>query len=317
MESPYAEMCEAIRKGDYATLNNILKQTGGDVDFGRVVEPRTGLTLWGKVHGKPVRFWEGISSQRIVKYFIDVWKVNPNTPIRTKKGRTDISWCQALHESLKYEDNLTARVLLNHPSVDVNIKANVFYDIVPVQFLTGEPKCRISIFQWAQSEWHSLEEPLVYIMSACSTIDKNDVRDFIAWLDGNLTFFNSKRTTWAQELSNICRAYLETPRRISHQLSMRLLIKENLAANLFALIIFLMEELITTRVLVPIPRVGKQPKLFSVLETNAVRFFKICQRIPMELQQLICNRAYDLGEDIIPTSLSEPAFYEAAHNFKD
>ena len=43
-------------------------------------------------------------------------------------------------------------------------------------------------------------------------------------------------------------------------------------------------------------------------EENAIRFFKIAKRLPMDLQMLLCNRTYNSTKDYLPRTVTEGSF---------
>ena len=67
-------------------------------------------------------------------------------------------------------------------------------------------------------------------------------------------------------------------------------------SDLFALVIFLCDELVQVRAE---PSVGSSP---------FARFFQIALCLPMELQMALCNRVFGAGKDHVLTKHSEPAF---------
>jgi len=71
-------------------------------------------------------------------------------------------------------------------------------------------------------------------------------------------------------------------------------IRDPFIGDLFALVIFLCEDLLT-------PRVESSTH-------KAARFFQIAQALPMELQMVVCNRVFGSGKNSVLTKHSEPAF---------
>ena len=75
-------------------------------------------------------------------------------------------------------------------------------------------------------------------------------------------------------------------------------LRDPFISDLFSLVIFLCDELLT---------VSTEPSL-SIFKERAVRFFKIAQCLPMELEMVLCNRAFGAGKNSVLTQHSEPAF---------
>ena len=73
-------------------------------------------------------------------------------------------------------------------------------------------------------------------------------------------------------------------------------IRDSFISDLFALVIFLCDDLLT---------MSAEP---TVTDKKATRFFQIVHHLPMELQMVICNRVFGAGKGIVLTKHSEPAF---------
>ena len=73
-------------------------------------------------------------------------------------------------------------------------------------------------------------------------------------------------------------------------------------SDLFALVIFLCEDLLVFR------GEATTPSSLSTIPHKAVRFFQIVQCLPMELQMVLCNHVFGAGKDHVLTKHSEPAF---------
>jgi len=71
------------------------------------------------------------------------------------------------------------------------------------------------------------------------------------------------------------------------------------AAEMFALAVFVSDELLQVNDLTPTP---------------ALRFFKIITQLPLELQMVLCYRLVGSGKDIISGKDSEEAFKSLAES---
>ena len=87
------------------------------------------------------------------------------------------------------------------------------------------------------------------------------------------------------------------PATTSQQLRELPELRDSFISDLFALVVFLCDDLL-------IPSAASTSAAFH----KAARFFQITKRLPMELQMMICNRAFGVGKDIVLTKHSEPAF---------
>jgi len=103
-------------------------------------------------------------------------------------------------------------------------------------------------------------------------------------------------------IADLIDAYEQNPRAVRLQLRRGAgLIPKDVAA-VFALVVFLCEGLLKLK--------RRTPQ-----KGNLARFFSILQRLPMELQMLTCNRAFESMKDSVLTKVSEPSFKKLAKVF--
>jgi len=77
-------------------------------------------------------------------------------------------------------------------------------------------------------------------------------------------------------------------------------IRDSFISDLFSLVIFLCDDLVSVRA---------ESSTTSTSTTKKIaRFFKISQSLPMELQMVLCHRVFGAGKNIVLTKHSEPAF---------
>lgn len=77
------------------------------------------------------------------------------------------------------------------------------------------------------------------------------------------------------------------------------------AAELYAVVVFLCDDLLRPKT-----------KDIPAAESKAARFFAQAQRLPMELQQLLCCRCFCLTYDSVPPSWSDHAFAKLARTLR-
>jgi len=94
------------------------------------------------------------------------------------------------------------------------------------------------------------------------------------------------------EAVSVLERFMTNPAETRHELRVKLGVLDELAAEVFALTVFLCDDLL-------------QPKPVSAAAT---RFFNIAFRLPMELQMILCHRAVGSMKQNIPLKHSEAAF---------
>jgi len=79
-------------------------------------------------------------------------------------------------------------------------------------------------------------------------------------------------------------------------------LRDSFIGDLFALVIFLCDELLT------VSAEGSASSPSTASNNKASRFFQMCRHLPIELQMVLCNRVFGAGKDTVLTKHSEPAF---------
>jgi len=95
---------------------------------------------------------------------------------------------------------------------------------------------------------------------------------------------------------------MANPTQIRHELRMKLGALDELAAEVFALTVFLCDELLLLK---PAPT-------HNFAAGAATRFFAIASQLPMELQMILCHRAVGSMKQNILQKDSEAAFKSLA-----
>lgn len=117
------------------------------------------------------------------------------------------------------------------------------------------------------------------------------------------------------EADTLIRLHLEKPQITRHLCRVKLERPAALAADLFALIVFLDEGLINLTAAddEAILLDGRDPcDAEYIQEILALTFFRLSRNLPLELQMVLCLRAFGSGRDIIRTADSEGAFLALA-----
>ena len=99
------------------------------------------------------------------------------------------------------------------------------------------------------------------------------------------------------EVVTLLERFKENPVETRHVVRVELGLVDELAADVFAMVVFVSDGLLKTNDTTPSP---------------AARFFSIAAQLPLELQMVLCYRLRGSGKEIIPGKESEVAFKELA-----
>jgi len=99
------------------------------------------------------------------------------------------------------------------------------------------------------------------------------------------------------EVVTLLERFKENPVETRHQVRVKLGLADALAAEMFALVVFVSDGLLQVKV---------------TIATPAARFFSIVAQLPLELQMVLCFRQVGSNKDIVSGKDSEVAFKELA-----
>jgi len=99
------------------------------------------------------------------------------------------------------------------------------------------------------------------------------------------------------EVVTLLELFKENPEENRHQVRLEIGWYDEAAAEIFALVVFVSNELL--QITTPTP---------------AARFFNIARRLPLELQMIICHLVVGSTKEIIPGKDSEVAFKSLAES---
>jgi len=100
------------------------------------------------------------------------------------------------------------------------------------------------------------------------------------------------------EVVTLLERFKENPGLTRQQVRVELGLLDELAAEMFALVVFVSDGLLQIK--------------DTTTTTPAARFFSIAARLPLELQMVLCFRQMGSAKEIIPGKESEMAFKELA-----
>jgi len=99
------------------------------------------------------------------------------------------------------------------------------------------------------------------------------------------------------EMVTLLERFKENPEKTKYQVRRSLDLVDEMAAKMFALVVFVSDGLLQIKDTTPSP---------------AARFFNIARRLPLELQMGLCYRIVGSPKEIIPSNETEVAFKELA-----
>jgi len=117
------------------------------------------------------------------------------------------------------------------------------------------------------------------------------------WDDNEYTALEIAREEDQTEAVSLLERFIANPALTRHEVRVKLGMLDELAAEVFALTVFLCDDLL---------------QLKPALDTAATRFFTIVKRLPMELQMILCHRAVGSMRQNVLRKNSETAFKSLA-----
>ena len=207
-------------------------------------------------------------------------------------------------------------LLRDHPEINVNLKGR--FGQTPLSFacqsgkvgivqeLLRDPRVDVTLHDsgwhtplwWAS--WNGNREVVEWLMA--SGRDLGDIENKKDW-KGN-TALDIARKENKTEIVSLLERFMANPALTRHDLCVRLGVLDDLAAEVFALVVFLCDDLLQLK---PASHLAATPD-----HTAASRFFTIAKRLPMELQMIICHRAVGSMKQSILRKDSEAAFKSLA-----
>jgi len=207
-----------------------------------------------------------------------------------------------------YEDSRSAVVplLLAHPDIDVNVKDRYGYTPFFVACRDGHIPCvremlkdsRVKVNEpanygctplWNAACWGHLDIIKLWVASGRETDLGKPGEELTDAIGG--------AKQWKKiEVVALLERFKENPVETRHALRVELGWYNELAAEMFAMVVFVSDGLLKIK----------------DAASSAARFFKIAMQLPLELQMVLCYRQVGLDKEIIPGKDSEAAFKELA-----
>ena len=204
------------------------------------------------------------------------------------------------------------KVLLAHPHINVNCKTNdgstpfllgcEYGHVSDVCVLLKDPRVNVTMADnngctplWEASCFghHEVVEWLI-----ASGRDLGDIKNTIGKLEGNeYTALEIAINGERSEVVSLLERFIDNPAQTRHGLRVKLGLLDELAAEVFALTVFLCDDLLQLK-----PAATSLP---------AARFFTIATKLPIELQMILCHRAVGSAKDDSILSIDSEAAFKA------
>ena len=241
----------------------------------------------------------------------EILRRNPNFNINwnNDNGTT------ALHRAVAKDHDSIVSILLAHPDIAVNKRANSGSTAWMIACQRGSASCaclllkdsRVNLVERGNNRrtpfwWSAYHGRLLIIMQWIASgreMDLGEPGDYyteaLCAAETNELWFQRDKIRRKRKVAALLQRFQDDPTETRHRVRVRIGWYNELAAEVFALVVFVSDGLLQ------IPQTGKD-------STPASRFFRIASRLPLELQAVLCYRLTGLPEEIMPRKESELAF---------
>jgi ankyrin repeat protein len=253
--------------------------------------------------------------------FADALKFMENHPgldVNHKvKGWSLIQYACFGHEDFNNFD--LVKMILANPQIDVNIKCDLHLpgvgqtpfslacennSIEVIELLLSDPRVDVNMpdSRFNTALWWAASMGRMGVVKLLLTHERD-----ISWEAQDMK--NLKEIWKYSDIHALIHKFYENPVFVRHQLRLQLKISTALSATLFALVVFLCDELLEVH--------NVFVHASAAYKLKEQKFFDITRQLPMELQMIVCNMAYGLNRQHILTKHSEPAFFYLAMKYEN
>ena len=218
-----------------------------------------------------------------------------------------------LHAASFYNQAEVVKVLVAHPTINVNIKSDIGHTpfslgcrrghVSVVRLLLKDPRVDITLEDprgctplW-YAAYYGEHEVIEWLIASGKDIGIENKKGKAFGQD--YTVLEIARERGKTEVMSLLERFIADPALIRHELRVKLGMLDELAAEVFVLTVFLCDGLL-------------QLKPASHPAAAATRFFAIASKLPMELQMILCHRAVGSMKQNILRKNSEAAFQSLA-----
>jgi len=226
----------------------------------------------------------------------------------------------ALHHASSEDHVEVVKLLLAHPDIDVNLRGKTGLTAIGVacmdghasvaQLLLKDPRVDVTIvcnqhctpLWWAS--WEGTREVLQWLIA--SGKDLGAINQKGQWIGREFTCLEAAKTKKSEAVSLLQR-FVTNPAQTRYEVRVHLGLLDEVAAEIFALTVFLCDDLLLLK------RVRTSSRRSGNMGL-ATRFFDIASKLPTELQMILCHRVVGSVKERILSKDSEHAFKVLAKN---
>ena len=208
------------------------------------------------------------------------------------------------------------KLLLSHPGINVNMKDK--YGSTPLSFgclrahvsvvevLLKDPRVDIRLGDYMghtplwQASCRGHCKVIEWLVASGRDLGENKKGKF-GWNEKGYTALEIARKENETEAVTLLERFIDNPTQTRHEFRVKHGVLDALAAEVFALTVFLCDDLLRLK-----------PALTDTTTASATQFFTIASKLPMELQMMLCHRVVGSRKQNILHKNSEAAFKSLA-----
>jgi len=213
----------------------------------------------------------------------------------------------AIHLACVFGHDSIVSLLLAHPAIDVNIKNSSGSTPFLIACYNGRTSCARLLLRDSRVLVNEPTDGGHLPLQRAATWGNIDV--IMSWIASGREMELGKpgvvstdavgaaRKKGKTEVVTLLERFRENPGETRYQMRVELGLLDEMAAEVFALVVFVSDGLLQIK---------------DTPSSPWARFFSIASQLPLELQMVLCFRQVRSGKEIIPGKESEVAFKELA-----
>jgi len=234
---------------------------------------------------------------------------NPNIDVNWMDGWS--TWC-ALHLACSKGHDPVVAILLAHPAINVNAKGKFGWTPFLRACHCGQTKCVRLLLQDARVNIDERNRDGFTALREAASGGHVEVIKW--WIASGRTMYLGESNDWETdalyaarrerkpEVITLLQRFRENPGVTRYAVGLELGFSEEMAAEVFALVVFVSDGLLEIR------------QTVTATAASATRLFSIAAQLPLELQMVLCFRVVGSAKEVILGKDSEVAFRELARS---